>query len=85
MQPPIRVRDFAAALGSKPFKVIAELNKTGGFVVMDSTIAEPVARRIAQNYGFQLKIVARPPRPGAVGAHASFFATAHAQFARCKS
>lgn len=51
---PIIVRDFAAALRLKPFKLIAELNQLGGFAVLNTTIEESVAQKIARNYGFQV-------------------------------
>ena len=38
LKPPIVVRDFAVALGLKPFKLISELNQLVGFAAMNSTI-----------------------------------------------
>ena len=35
LKPPVIVRDFAAALSLKPFKLISELNQIGGFASMN--------------------------------------------------
>ncbi len=56
LKPPIVVRDFAVALGLKPFKLISELNQLVGFAAMNSTIEETVAQKVAQKYGFALEI-----------------------------
>ncbi|MFZ9839321.1 MAG: translation initiation factor IF-2, partial [Opitutaceae bacterium] len=56
LKPPIVVRDFAAALGLKPFKLISELNQLVGFAAMNSTIEESVAQKVAEKYGFLLEI-----------------------------
>jgi translation initiation factor IF-2 len=56
LKPPIVVRDFAAALGLKPFKLISELNQLMGFAGSNSTIEEPVAQKVAEKYGFLLEI-----------------------------
>jgi translation initiation factor IF-2 len=56
LKPPIVVRDFAVALGLKPFKLISELNQLVGFAAMNSTIEEPIAQKIAEKYGFLLEI-----------------------------
>jgi translation initiation factor IF-2 len=56
LKPPIVVRDFAAALGLKPFKLISELNQLVGFAAMNSTIEEAVAQKVAEKYGFLLEI-----------------------------
>jgi translation initiation factor IF-2 len=50
------VRDFAAALSLKPFKLISELNQLVGFAAMNSTIEEAVAQKVAEKYGFVLEI-----------------------------
>jgi translation initiation factor IF-2 len=55
-KPPIIVRDFATALGLKPFKLISELNQAGGFASMNSTIDEPMAIQVAEKHGFILEI-----------------------------
>ncbi len=56
LKPPIVVRDFAAALSLKPFKLISELNQLVGFAAMNSTIEEAVAQKVAEKYGFVLEI-----------------------------
>jgi translation initiation factor IF-2 len=56
LKPPIVVRDFAAALGLKPFKLISELNQLVGFAAMNSTIEESIAQKVAEKYGFMLEI-----------------------------
>ncbi len=56
LKPPIVVRDFASALGLKPFKLISELNQLVGFAAMNSTIDEAVAQKVAEKYGFVLDI-----------------------------
>jgi len=56
IKPPIIVRDFAAELGLKPFKLISELNQQGGFASMNSTIEEAVAVAVAEKHGFILDI-----------------------------
>jgi translation initiation factor IF-2 len=56
LKPPVVVRDFAAALGLKPFKLISELNQLVGFAAMNSTIEEPIAQKVAEKYGFLLEI-----------------------------
>ncbi|MBS0664367.1 MAG: translation initiation factor IF-2 [Verrucomicrobia bacterium] len=56
LKPPIVVRDFATALGLKPFKLISELNQAGGFASMNSTIEEAVAVKVAEKHGFMLEI-----------------------------
>jgi len=56
LKPPVIVRDFATALGLKPFKLISELNQIVGFASMNSTIEETVAQKVAEKYGFVLDI-----------------------------
>ncbi len=56
LKPPIIVRDFAIALGLKPFKLISELNQLVGFAAMNSNIEESVAQKVADKYGFFLEI-----------------------------
>jgi translation initiation factor IF-2 len=56
LKPPIVVRDFAVALGLKPFKLISELNQLVGFASMNSNIDEAVAQKVAEKYGFFLEI-----------------------------
>ncbi|MBK8859137.1 MAG: translation initiation factor IF-2 [Opitutaceae bacterium] len=56
IKPPIIVRDFAIALGLRPFKLISELNQAGGFASMNTTIDEAVAIKVAEKHGFMLEI-----------------------------
>ena len=56
LKPPIVVRDFAPALGLKPFKLISELMEMGIFASMNQTIEEPVAVKVAEKHGFMLEI-----------------------------
>ncbi|AHF90095.1 translation initiation factor IF-2 [Opitutaceae bacterium TAV5] len=56
LKPPIIVRDFATALGMKPFKLISELMEMGIFASMNQTIEDAVATRVAEKHGFLLEI-----------------------------
>ena len=56
LKPPIIVRDFATALGMKPFKLISELMEMGIFASMNQTIEESVAIKVGEKHGFLLEI-----------------------------
>lgn len=56
MKPPIVVRDFATALGLKPFKLISELMEMGIFASMTQSLDENVAVKVAERHGFLLEI-----------------------------
>ena len=56
VKPPIVVRDFALALGLKPFKLISELMEMGIFASMNQSIEEPVAVELAEKHGVILDI-----------------------------
>jgi translation initiation factor IF-2 len=56
LKPPIVVRDFAPALGLKPFKLISELMEMGIFASMNQTLDEAVAVKVAEKHGFLLEI-----------------------------
>ena len=57
MKPPVIMRDLAAVLGVKPFKLINEVTQaTGGFASMNSSLDEAVATKIAEAHGFLLEI-----------------------------
>jgi translation initiation factor IF-2 len=56
LKPPIVVRDFATALGLKPFKLISELMEMGIFASMNQNIDEPVAVKVGEKHGFILEI-----------------------------
>jgi len=55
-KPPVIVRDFATALGLKPFKLISELMEMGIFASMNQSIEESVAVQIAERHGCLLEI-----------------------------
>ncbi len=56
IKPPIVVRDFAAQLNLKPFKLISELMEHGIFSSMNQAIDENIAIRIANKHNFKLEI-----------------------------
>jgi translation initiation factor IF-2 len=56
LKPPIIVRDFAVALGLKPFKLISELMEMSIFASMNQSIDESVATKLAEKHGFLLDI-----------------------------
>ncbi|HEY0967770.1 MAG TPA: translation initiation factor IF-2, partial [Opitutaceae bacterium] len=56
MKPPVIVRDFAVALGLKPFKLISELMEMGIFSSMNATIDETVAVKVAEKHGVLLEV-----------------------------
>ncbi len=56
LKPPIIVRDFAVALGLKPFKLISELMEMSIFASMNQSIDEVVATKVAEKHGFMLDI-----------------------------
>jgi translation initiation factor IF-2 len=67
-KPPVIVRDFATALGLKPFKLTGELMEMGIFAGMNQSIEESVAMKIAERHGCMLEIkhrgeTAPPPAP----------------------
>jgi translation initiation factor IF-2 len=56
LKPPIIVREFAVALGLKPFKLISELMEMSIFASMNQSIDEAVATKVAEKHGFMLDI-----------------------------
>jgi translation initiation factor IF-2 len=56
LKPPIIVREFAVALGLKPFKLISELMELSIFASMNQSIDEAVATKLAEKHGFLLDI-----------------------------
>jgi len=56
VKPPIIVREFAAVLGLKPFKLISELMEEGIFASMNQTIDEPVAIALAEKHNIILEV-----------------------------
>ncbi len=63
LKPPIIVRDFAVALGLKPFKLISELMEMSIFASMNQSIDEAVANKLAEKHGFLLDIKHRGETP----------------------
>jgi translation initiation factor IF-2 len=63
LKPPIIVRDFAVALGLKPFKLISELMEMSIFASMNQSIDEAVATKVAEKHGFLLDIKHRGETP----------------------
>ncbi len=56
IKPPIVVRDFAVAIGLKPFRLISELMEMGIFASMNQALEEESAIRIAKAHGFELEV-----------------------------
>lgn len=56
IKPPIVVRDFATALGMRPFQLISELMQNGIFAAITQSIDEAVAVKVAEKHGFLLEI-----------------------------
>ena len=56
LKPPIIVREFAVALGLKPFKLISELMEMSIFASMNQSIDEAVATKVGEKHGFLLDI-----------------------------
>jgi len=56
LKPPIIVREFAVALGLKPFKLISELMEMSIFASMNQSIDEAIATKVAEKHGFMLEI-----------------------------
>jgi translation initiation factor IF-2 len=53
MPDPVPVRDLAAAIGRKPFQIIADLMEIGLFKNVRETVAFDDASKIARKYGFE--------------------------------
>ncbi|HLP10230.1 MAG TPA: translation initiation factor IF-2, partial [Opitutaceae bacterium] len=56
VKPPIIVRDFAIAIGVKPFRLISELMEMGIFGSLNQAIEESVAMKVAEKHGFLLEV-----------------------------
>ncbi len=56
VKPPIIVRDFAVAIGVKPFRLISELMEMGIFSSLNQAIDEAVASKVAEKHGFLLEV-----------------------------
>jgi len=55
-KPPVVVRDFATALGLRPFQLISELMQMGVFASITQSLDETVASKIAEKHGFLLEV-----------------------------
>ena len=55
-KPPVVVRDFAAALGLRPFQLISELMQMGIFASITQSLDETVATKVAEKHGFLLEV-----------------------------
>ena len=56
MKPPVIVRDFATALGMRPFQLISELMQMGIFAAITQSLDEAVAAKLADKHGFLLEV-----------------------------
>ena len=56
VKPPIIIRDFAAAIGVKPFRLISELMEMGIFGSLNQAVDEAVATKLAEKHGFLLEV-----------------------------
>ncbi|HUG11052.1 MAG TPA: translation initiation factor IF-2 [Opitutaceae bacterium] len=56
LKTPIIVREFATAIGLRPFKLISELMEVGIFASLNQAIDEPVAIKLAEKHGFLLEV-----------------------------
>jgi len=56
LKPPVVLRDFATALGMKPFQLISELMGMGIFASMTQSLDEAVAVKVAEKHGCILEI-----------------------------
>jgi len=56
VKPPIIVRDFATAIGVKPFRLISELMEMGIFGSLNQAIDETIAGKVAEKHGFILEV-----------------------------
>src|SRR2546426_12159095 len=54
---PVRVSDLAAALGRKPFQIIADLMEIGLFKSVHEAVGFDDASKIARKYGFEAQRV----------------------------
>lgn len=63
---PVSVRDFAAMINIKPFQLISELMRMNVFASMNYLIDEPLARKIADQLGFQIELAVAVKRPEVV-------------------
>jgi translation initiation factor IF-2 len=68
VKPPIVVRELAAQLKQKPFKIIADLMELGVFANVNQAIDEKVAEQLCAKYGFRFEVERRERGGGVVHA-----------------
>jgi translation initiation factor IF-2 len=70
IKPPIAVRELAAQLKQKPFKIIADLMELGVFANVNQAIDEKIAQQLCAKYGFRFEVEKRERGGGVVHAPA---------------
>ena len=68
IKPPIAVRELAAQLKQKPFKIIADLMDLGVFASVNQAIDEKIAQQLCAKYGFRFEVERRERGGGVVHA-----------------
>jgi translation initiation factor IF-2 len=68
IKPPIVVRELAAQLKQKPFKIIADLMGLGVFATVNQAIDEKIAQQLCAKYGFRFEVEKRERGAGVVHA-----------------
>src|SRR5271170_4391659 len=68
VKPPIVVRELAAQLKQKPFKIIADLMELGVFANVNQAIDEKIAQQLCAKYGFHFEVEKRERGGGVVHA-----------------
>src|ERR1035438_7956099 len=68
IKPPIVVRELAAQLKQKPFKIIADLMGLGVFANVNQAIDEKIAQQLCAKYGFRFEVEKRERGGGVVHA-----------------
>jgi translation initiation factor IF-2 len=68
IKPPIVVRELAAQLKQKPFKIIADLMGLGVFATVNQAIDEKIAQQLCAKYGFRFEVEKRERGGGVVHA-----------------
>jgi translation initiation factor IF-2 len=66
IKPPIVVRELAAQLKQKPFKIIADLMGLGVFATVNQAIDEKIAQQLCAKYGFRFEVEKRAKGEGVV-------------------
>ena len=68
IKPPIVVRELAAQLKQKPFKILADLMELGVFANVNQAIDEKIAQQLCAKYGFRFEVEKRERGGGVVHA-----------------